>query len=146
MEVSCAGRALECARLLLRAYAIAGSSGVNGAVEIVGQGDGQHAPGGGVLRAAEVEARLDAAWAFDRKLRLRQVDLVRAQHELRLRRERVGELEVDRAAARREVDQRRAGGPDIDAAGERGDRRIGALDQPVVADGLDLLEVVGVGD
>jgi hypothetical protein len=34
--------------------------------------------------------------AFDRKLRLGQVDLVRGQHELRLGREHVGELEIDR--------------------------------------------------
>ena len=71
---------------------------------------------------------------------------MRGEHELRLRRERVGELEVDRGAAGREVDQRRVGEAHVDPAGERGDGRIGALDQAVVADGLDLLEVVGVGD
>ena len=99
-----------------------------------------------VLRAAEIEARLDAARALDRELGLRQVDLVRGQHELRLRRERVGELEIDRRAAGREVDQRRVGKAHVDPAGERGDGRIGALDQAVVADRLDLLEIVGVGD
>jgi hypothetical protein len=67
---------------------------------------------------------------------------VRGQHELRLCRERVRELEVDRAAARREVDQRRVGEANVDPAGERGDGRIGTLDEAVVADGLDLFEVV----
>jgi hypothetical protein len=46
---------------------------------------------------------------LDRELGFGQVDLVRGQHELRLRRERVGELEADRRAARCGVDQRRVG-------------------------------------
>ena len=119
---------------------------VDRAVEVVGERNREHPPGGRVLRAAEVEARLHAARALDRELGLRQVDLVRGEHELRLRRERVGELEVDRRAAGRQVDQRRVGEAHVDPAGERGDGRIGTLDQAVVADGLDLLEVVGVGD
>jgi len=71
---------------------------------------------------------------------------VRGKHELRLRRERLGELEVDRRPASREVDQRRVGEAHVDPAGERGDGWIGTFDQTVVADGLDLLEVVGVRD
>jgi hypothetical protein len=59
------------------------------------------------------------------------VDL--AGHELRLGRERVGELEVDRSATGREVDQRRVGEAHVDPAGERGDGWIGALDQTVVS-------------
>jgi hypothetical protein len=45
-----------------------------------------------------------------------------------------------------EVDQRRVGEAHVHSPGERRNRRIGALDQAVVADGLDLLEIVGVGD
>jgi hypothetical protein len=56
--------------------------------------------------------------------------------------ESVGELWVDRRAAGRRVDQRRVGEADIYPAGQGGDGRIGALDQAVVADSLDLLEVV----
>ena len=51
----------------------------------------------------------------------------------------------DRRATGREVDQRRVGEAHVDPPGEGGDGRVGALDQPVVANGLDLLEVVGVG-
>ena len=69
---------------------------------------------------------------------------MRSEHELRLRRERVGELKVDGRAIGRQVDQRRVGEAHIDPAGKRSDGRIGPLDQPVVADGLDLLEVVRV--
>jgi hypothetical protein len=68
------------------------------------------------------------------------------EHELRLRRKRVGELEVDRGAASREVDQRRVGEAHVDPPGKRGDGWIGAFDQTVVTDGLDLLEVIGVRD
>ena len=64
------------------------------------------------------------ARALDRKLALGQVDLVRGEHELRLRRERIGELEVDRRTAGREVDQRHVGEAHVDAAGERGNSRI----------------------
>jgi hypothetical protein len=71
---------------------------------------------------------------------------VRGQHELCRSRERIGELEVDRGAARGKVDQCCVSEANVDLAGQRGDRRIGALDEAVVADGLDLLEVVGVGD
>ena len=71
---------------------------------------------------------------------------MRSEHELRLRRKRVGELEVNRRAASREVDQRRVGKAHIDPAGEGSDGRISALDQTIVADGLNLLEVVGVGN
>jgi hypothetical protein len=69
----------------------------------------------------------------NRELGLRQVDLVRGEHELRLRRERVGELEVHRGAAGREVDQRGVREAHVDPAGERGDGRIGALDHARVA-------------
>jgi len=51
-----------------------------------------------------------------------------------------------RRAAGREVDQRGIREAHVDPAGERRDGRIGALDQAIIADGLDLLEVVGVGD
>jgi hypothetical protein len=71
---------------------------------------------------------------------------MRGQHELRLCGQRVGELEIDRRAAGRQVDQRRVGEADINPAGERGDGRISALDQTIVTNGLDLLEVVGIGD
>ena len=54
-----------------------------------------------VFCAPEIEARLHAARALDRELGLGQVDLVRGEHELRLGRQRVGELEVDRGAAGR---------------------------------------------
>jgi hypothetical protein len=60
--------------------------------------------------------------------------------------ERVGKLEVDRGAARREIDQRSVGEAHVDFAGERGNRGIAPSIRPIVADGLDLLEVVGVGD
>ena len=69
---------------------------------------------------------------------------MRRQDELGLCRQSVSELEVDRRPAGREVNQRRVGEADIDPAGERGDGRIGALAQTVIADGLDLLQVVGV--
>jgi hypothetical protein len=55
----------------------------------------------------EIEARLHAAGALDRKLGLGQVDLVRGEHELRLGPEHVGELEIDWRAAGRQVDQSR---------------------------------------
>jgi hypothetical protein len=71
---------------------------------------------------------------------------VRGQDELRLCRERVGELEIDRCAACREVDQRPVSEAHVEPAVERGDGRVGALDQAVVADRLDLLEVVRIGD
>jgi hypothetical protein len=119
---------------------------VDRSVEVVGERDREHSARAVVLRAPEIEARLDAARALDRELGLGQVDLVGVQHELCHIRERVGELEVDRRAAGREVDQRRVGEAYVDPAGERGDRRVSALDQSVVADRLDLLEVVGVGD
>jgi hypothetical protein len=69
---------------------------------------------------------------------------VRGQHELRLRREGVGGLEIDWHATRGQVDQRRVGEAYVDSVSERGDGRIGALDQAVVADGLDLLQIVRV--
>jgi hypothetical protein len=47
--------------------------------------------------------------------------------------------------ASRQVDQRRVRKAHVDPAGERGDGRIGALDQAVVPDGLDLFEVVRIG-
>src|ERR671919_1859497 len=75
-------------------------------VEIIGERDSQHLTGSIVPRAPKVEARLHAARALDRELGLGQVDLVRGEHELRLDRQRVGELEVDRCAAGRQVDQR----------------------------------------
>jgi hypothetical protein len=71
-------------------------SAIHCAVEIVGEGHREHPTGAIVLGPAEVEARLHAARPLDRHLRLRQVDLVRSEDQLRLRRERVGELEVDR--------------------------------------------------
>jgi hypothetical protein len=38
------------------------------------------------------------------------------------------------------------GSTHLDAAGQRGDRRIGAVDAAIAADRLDAVEVVGVGD
>jgi hypothetical protein len=67
---------------------------------------------------------------------------VRGEHELRLRRERVGELEIHGRTVGGEVDQRSVGKANVDPAGERGDGRVGTLDQAVVADGLDLLKIV----
>ena len=48
---------------------------------------------------------------------------MRSQDELGLRREHVGELEADRAAAGGQVDQRRVGEAHIDPASKRGDGR-----------------------
>jgi hypothetical protein len=59
-------------------------------------------------------------------------------------------LQLDAVPARdvpnREVDQYRVREAYVDPAGKRRDGRVRALDQPIVADGLDLLEVVRVGD
>jgi hypothetical protein len=82
-------------------------------------------PAGGVLRAAELEARLHATRPIDGKLGLRQVDLVRGQYELRLRGEDLGERQVDWRAVRREVNQRRIGEAHVAPPGRRGDGRIG---------------------
>ena len=71
---------------------------------------------------------------------------MRGDDELRLGRKRVGELQIDRRAARSEIDQRRVGKANVDAAGHRGDGRIGAFDQSVVANGLDFFEIVRIGD
>jgi hypothetical protein len=57
--------------------------------------DRQHPARDIVLRAAEVEACLHAARTLDRELRLRQVDPVRGEHELRLRRERVNSSAIE---------------------------------------------------
>jgi hypothetical protein len=80
-------------------------------IEIVGERNREHPPGGDVPCAPKVEARLDAARPLYRELGLGQVDLMRGEHELRVSRERVGELEVDRRSIRRKVDQRRVRNP-----------------------------------
>jgi hypothetical protein len=67
---------------------------------------------------------------------------MRGKHELRLGGQRVGELEVNRGAASRQVDQGRVGEADVDPPGERRDGRVRTLDQAIVADGLDLLELL----
>jgi hypothetical protein len=56
------------------------------------------------LGPAEIEARPHATRALDRQLGFGQVDLMRGEHELGLGRELVSELEVDRGAARGEID------------------------------------------
>jgi hypothetical protein len=81
----------------------AARSAIHRAIEVVGERDGEHPAGGIVLRAPEVEARLHAARPVDRQLRLGQIHLMRGQDELGLRRQRVGELEVDRRAVSREI-------------------------------------------
>ncbi len=58
----------------------------------------------------------------------------------------IGEFQIDRGAIRGQIDQRRVREPDLDRASECGDGGIGAVDQAVGADGLDLLEVVGIGE
>ena len=58
-------------------------------VQVVGERHGQHAPGGNVLRAAEIEARLDSPGPSTASLGW-DVDLVRGEHELRLGGQRVG--------------------------------------------------------
>jgi hypothetical protein len=55
---------------------------------------------------------------------------MRGHDQLRLRRKRVGEFEIDRRAAASEIDQGGVGEADIDAAAERGDGRIGTTISP----------------
>ena len=58
---------------------------------------------------------------------------------------RVGELKLDRRAGARSIDECGIGKADIDAPIQSRDRRIGAIYLAVRANGLDALQIVGVG-
>ena len=103
-------------------------------------------PSAGVPGRLPVEGRLHALRPGDLDPRPRQVDGVHGEGEALARGQRVAELELAGVAGDRLVHQHLVGEAHLDAAGQRGDRRIGAVDAAVAADGLDAVEVVGVGD
>ena len=88
-------------------------------------------PSVGVPGRLPVEGRLHALRAGDLDPRPRQVDRVHGEGEALARGQRVAELELARVAGDRLVHQHLVGEADLDAAGERGDRRIGAVDAAV---------------
>ena len=93
-----------------------------------------------------VEGRLHALRPGDLDPRPRQVDGVHGEGEALARGQRVAELELAGVAGDGLVHQHLVGEAHLDPAGQRGDRRIGAVDAAVAADRLDAVEVVGVGD